>query len=208
MASLSTALIASTSRLRALVRRAAAVGDGRGLPLRREPRAEQRLADIDIAEPGHDALVEQRGLQRSSCRRRRPPASRRRTHCRAARGRARATAARRSSSGARHELHRAEAARIVEAIAARRSTCETPRGRAPMLGALVVIGAGRATPAVALDAERARHAEMHHQHVAGGQIGQQIFGAAAEPVDRLALRAARRNPSATASAGRRGAPRP
>src|SRR5260370_28755171 len=30
------------------------------------------------------------------------------------------------------------------------------------------------------DAERARHAQMHQEHVARGQIGQQVFGAAAE----------------------------
>src|SRR6516162_2109183 len=36
-------------------------------------------------------------------------------------------------------------------------------------------------------AKRSRHAEMHHQHVAGGQVGEQIFGAAAEPLDPLAF---------------------
>ena len=52
------------------------------------------------------------------------------------------------------------------------------------LGALVIVDAGLG---VLADAERARHAEMHQQHVAGGQIGQQIFGAAAEAFDLLAL---------------------
>ena len=91
----------------------------------------------------------------------------------------------------------------------RPTTCGTRRGRArASLRALVVIGAGRRRAAVARDAERARHAEMHQQHVAGGEIGEQIFGAPAEPGRRSGLRAARRNPSAAASADRRGAPRP
>ena len=54
--------MASTSARRALVRLAVAVGDGRGLPLRRQPRAEQRLADIDVAEAGDHALVESAAL--------------------------------------------------------------------------------------------------------------------------------------------------
>ena len=36
------------------------------------------------------------------------------------------------------------------------------------------------------DAHRARHAEVHQQHVAGGKIGEQVFGAAAEALDGLA----------------------
>ena len=30
---------------------------------------------------------------------------------------------------------------------------------------------------------------MHHQHVAGGEVGEQIFGTPAEPLDPLAFRA-------------------
>ena len=88
---------------------------------------------------------------------------------------------------ARHQLHRAEAARIVEGRPSRRSTCETPRGRAPCSS--TARDNRRRGLRVLADAERARHAEMHDQHVAGRQIGQQIFGAAAEPLDGLALEA-------------------
>ncbi len=48
---------------------------------------------------------------------------------------------------------------------------------------------GRLRGLVLDDAERAGHAEMHQQHVAGGKIGHQIFGAAAEPGHGLAFEA-------------------
>ena len=51
---------------------------------------------------------------RSSCQRRLPPASRRRTHCRAARGRAASIIGSLVERVARDQLHVAEAARIVE----------------------------------------------------------------------------------------------
>ena len=37
--------------------------------------------------------------------------------------------------------------------------------------------------------KRARHAEVHEQHVAGGKIDQEIFGAPAEPGHQLACQA-------------------
>jgi hypothetical protein len=37
------------------------------------------------------------------------------------------------------------------------------------------------------DTKRTRHAEMHQQHVAGGKIRQQIFGAATQPGHKLAI---------------------
>ena len=49
---------------------------------------------------------------------------------------------------------------------------------------------------------------MHQQHVAGRQIGQQIFGAPAEAGDGLACEPLGEILSAAASADRRGAPRP
>src|SRR5581483_3331119 len=48
----------------ALVRRAGFAGDGESHALGRQPRAMQRLADIDIAQPGNHALIAERGLQR------------------------------------------------------------------------------------------------------------------------------------------------
>src|SRR5450830_48820 len=46
------------------VRLTIAVGDSGSKPLGSEPRAEQRLADIDVAEPGDHALIAERGFQR------------------------------------------------------------------------------------------------------------------------------------------------
>src|SRR5580700_8113696 len=47
----------------ALVRRAGFRGNGRRQALRRQPRQIQRLADVDVAETGDDALVQQRRLE-------------------------------------------------------------------------------------------------------------------------------------------------
>ena len=61
-----------------------------------------------------------------------------------------------------------------------------------VLRALVIVAAQRliALAVPAKDMERARHAEMHEQHVAGRQIGQQIFGPPAEAGDGVAFEAA------------------
>src|SRR5579883_2342402 len=61
-----------------------------------------------------------------------------------------------------------------------------------VLVARMVKLARRALPARFADPKRARHAEMHQQHVAGGEAGQQIFGAAAEAGDGLAVQASRK----------------
>src|SRR3974390_1200388 len=45
------------------IRRALMVGDVGGNPFGRKPRAEQRLADIDIPEPADHALVTERNLE-------------------------------------------------------------------------------------------------------------------------------------------------
>src|SRR5262249_6449602 len=50
--------------LRALVRRRSLARDRGRAPLGREPRAVERLADVNVAEPGHHLLVRQRGLER------------------------------------------------------------------------------------------------------------------------------------------------
>ena len=102
--------------------------------------------------------------------------------------------------GARDQLHRAEAARIVEGhrLAVRHVKHHVVvRGA---LRALVIVDAGLG---VLADAERARHAEMHDQHVAGRQIGQQIFRAPAEPFDVLPVSGACRSPWRSASAAAR-----
>jgi hypothetical protein len=75
-----------------------------------------------------------------------------------------------------NELHRAEAARIVEGDdgAGRHVKHHVVVG--DVLGALVIIGAGRVLALLGEHVKRARHAQMHDQHVAGRQIGEQIFG--------------------------------
>ena len=55
------------------------------------------------------------------------------------------------------------------------------------LAALVMEVARRRGIALVQHVERARHAEMHQQHLAGGDVGQQIFGAPPDPADGLAL---------------------
>ena len=93
-----------------------------------------------------------------------------------------------SSCVARDELHHAEAARIVEVtMRAVRRHVEHDVVVRSVLRAVVVIAAGRSVAVLLRDPKRARHAEMHQQHVAGGKIGEEILGAAAEPFDRLAL---------------------
>src|SRR5262245_61205351 len=56
-----------------------------------------------------------------------------------------------------------------------------------MFGALVVKAARRVGAAVLENPERPRHAEMHQQDLARGEVGQQIFGPASEPLDGFAL---------------------
>ena len=63
IASLSTALMPSTRRSARSFGAPDLVGDRRREALGREPRPVQRLADIDVAETGDDALVEERRLE-------------------------------------------------------------------------------------------------------------------------------------------------
>ena len=95
-------------------RLAACAGDRAGLAQRRQAGAMKGFADIDIAEAGDEALIEQRGLQRrSSGRRTAAPEPRRRNRRRAARCRALRNSgwAARSPDGA--SCIEAEAARVV-----------------------------------------------------------------------------------------------
>ncbi len=173
-------------------------------------RAVQRFADIDVAEPRDHALIEQRRLERRLLARRRRAASIAASNSLpSGSGPMRAQQRLLVELRARHDLHRAEPARIVEGDhRAVRHVKHDMVVRQKSLDARGDSSRVALSSLLAQHAERARHAEMHQQHVAGGQIGEQIFGAAAEPADGLALQALRRNPSAAASAGRRGAPRP
>ncbi len=56
-----------------------------------------------------------------------------------------------------------------------------------ILAARMVELARRGFNVVLEHAERAGHSQMHQQHVTRGQVGHQIFGAAAEPSDSLAF---------------------
>jgi len=49
-----------------------------------------------------------------------------------------------------------------------------------ILAARMMELAGRARLIVLDDAERARHAQMHQEHVTGAEVRQKVFGAAAE----------------------------
>ena len=88
--------------------------------------------------------------------------------------------------GARHELHRAEAARIVEGDGRAGRHVKHDVVVRDVLFALVIIAA-ELLVVFLKDMKRAGHAEMHDQHVAGRQIGEQIFGAPADAGDGLAL---------------------
>ena len=175
--------------LGAPVRLAEAVGDGRGLSLRGEPRAIQRLADIDVAKPSDHALVAERGLERGLL-----AGAGLRQHGGVEFIAKRLGPERRQlrlllELGARHQLHRAETARIVEGHGGAVRHVKHHVVVRDGLCFLVMVSGDLALAAIAADAERARHAEMHHQHVARRQIGQQIFRAPPEPFDGLTFQA-------------------
>ncbi len=139
---------------------------------RRNPGAVQRLADIDIAEPGDHALIQQQGLDR-----RRPAAK-----GAGEKGGVERVAQRldpeaveqlvRVERRRRDEQHEAEAARVVvgDAGAVFHMEDDVIVDRAPVAGMMEAAGD------LPLDAERAAHAEMHDERLVPVEIGQQIFG--------------------------------
>ncbi len=100
---------------------------------------------------------------------------------------------------ARHQLHGAEAARIIEGDPGAIRHVKDHVIVGGVLRLRVMIFAGHARAGVVFgadvlgdanvlgDAKRSRHAQMHQQHIAGGEIDQEVFGAAADSGDRLAL---------------------
>ena len=84
--------------------------------------------------------------------------------------------------GAFHEVHRAEAARVVEDDA--RAIVEL-EDDVVMRGELrpLVMERRHNQYRLALDAERARHAKMHHQRLAAIQRSEQILGAPRQRLD-------------------------
>ncbi len=147
----------------------------------------QGLARVDIAEAGHDGLVEKRRLEAGFLV--------------AARGgqqvviervaeRLGADLAHQRMAGevaARHDQHQTEPARIV--------VCHRGAGRHMEHHVVMRRGRGACTmelarhPAgiVVAHAERAGHAEMHQQHVPGSKVRRQVFGAAANTRNGLAF---------------------
>ena len=135
----------------------------------------QRLAHIDVAEAGHDLLVGQRRLEA-----RRLAGAGARQHGRVERSveRLGPDLPHQRMLGeliGRHQQHQPEAARIVEDDAGAGRHVEHDMVVRPRLRARVVEAARRLRLALAAHAERAGHAEMHHQHVARGEFGKQIF---------------------------------
>src|SRR6516162_45291 len=130
--------------------------------------AVQRLADIDVAEPGNDALIEQCRFQArlfaaTGCRQHRgikgiaewlrtKPAQKRLT----------------VELFARNKLHRTEAARIVEGHARAGRQMEYDVIVGEMLAALVVVTAELFVLGFFADKDikRSGHAEMHNKDVA------------------------------------------
>ena len=184
-------------RKRAFVGRPGARRDGGGAPLGRQPRAPQRLADVDVAEPRHHPLIGERRLE---ARLLGPTGVRQHGGVEGVAerlGPERAQQRLLLELGARHQLHRAEAARIVEGDpgAVRHVKDHMIVGGVLRLRMMIFAGHARAAVMghanVMGDAERSRHAQMHQQHIAGGEIDQEIFGTAADPGDGLALQPCR-----------------
>ena len=152
-------------------------------------RAKQRLADIDVAEARDHPLIEQRRLQAGLL-----VGAGSRQHLRvefiAERLGAEALQQRLILERVpRDDLHVTEPPGIVEDhIGARRHPKHHVVMRAIVVARMMEL-AGRLRALVLDDAERAGHAQMHQQHVAGGEIGHQIFGAAAETGHGLAFEA-------------------
>jgi hypothetical protein len=147
----------------------------------------QGLAHIDVAQTGDDALIAER------CLKARPLAGAgARQH-----GGIEFIAERFGTEtaqqrlliefGAGRELHEAEAARIVEGDDGAVGHVKDDMIVGHMLDALVMVAAEFFAALAAEDVKRAGHPEMHDQHLAGGEIGEQKLAAAAEAGDGLAL---------------------
>ena len=165
------------------------------------PRAEQRLADVDVAEPRHDPLVQQRRLDRRVAALAAAPRGRfRRSRCRAApaRGRPAADALGRRRSA---QVHRAEAAGVVEGDRARRRPCAARHGHASA-------GAGwswwNCAQQRARDQHPPRHAQMDSSVSPDVEVGQDVFRPPPQRGRPAARSAGRPSGRAGASAGRGG----
>ena len=135
----------------------------------------KRLADIDVAEAGDQALVHERRLERRAA-----PG-----HERRERGAGELVAERLDADrlemlrsrqfGTRAEVHQAETARIVEDDADARGHVKDDVVVSLALGGRMIVARGIRRAALSLDAEGAGHAEMHDQHHAVVEIGEKVF---------------------------------
>ena len=132
------------------------------------PRDVERLADIDVAEPRDDALIEQHRLDRRD-----PAGERRRQHVgveigaeRLGAERARRRASRRAARSRPDRASRSGADRRATAAARRRSRSARWSCAPKRLG---------------IDPPAPRHAEMEDQRVAAIGVDQPIFGAPPQP---------------------------
>ena len=147
----------------------------------------QRLADVDVAEPGHHLLVRQRGLEArllaAAGLRKKPGVELVAERLGADLLHQRVV----GELGARHQQHEAEAARIVEGDAGAGRHVKHDVVVRPVVRARMVEVARRLVALPLGHPERAGHAEMHQQHVAGGEVGEQVFRPPPEPGDAAPL---------------------
>src|SRR5579883_868424 len=173
-------------RMRLGAGRAALQSDRAGRAFRGQPGPVQGFADIDVAEPGDEALVEQRRLERPFAAGEQAGkrgavqivAERLETEPFERRGVARLVE--------RLDPHRAEAARIVVDDARAVGEADRHMIMRRIFRAGEMEFARRRLLPVALDAERPRHAEMHDQSLAAVEMDENVFGAARQLDDRPA----------------------
>ena len=149
-------------------------GDRQRQALGRQTGDVQRFTDIDVPETGNDPLVEESDLQRGLPART-GAGQRGAVEVRGQRlWTQRAQRGMRRQRVRRQEIHHSEPARIVEDHL--RARCQVKDDVVVTIAAgHRISGGGRL-----LDPERAGHAEMHHQRLAGRQLRQQVLRAALE----------------------------
>ncbi len=157
MASLSTAFIASTKRSARSFGAPLRDAIVEAMRLRRKPRAKQRLADVDIAEPGDDALIQQRRLEACFLA---LAGARQHGGVEFITERLRAQSVEQRFGvelAPRHDLHEAEAARIVEGRDRSRGHVKDDVVVGDVLRALVIVVAPR------FRLLHPRHGRLSHQ---------------------------------------------
>ena len=145
-------------------------------PFRRKPGAMQCFAHIDVAQSGDQALVQERGFQRRLLARKQRSEPFTIQFIAERLDSEPFDVAALGQGCARHEIHETEAPRVV--IDDPRSALDMKhdmvmrRDPARLMNEFALEGALSAVH----DGETARHAKMHDQRLAGGEVGDQIFG--------------------------------